>query len=285
MRRVAVVALLALAMSAACIPPEDVDRVISYSEDTVMGEIQAAGRLHVALPTDRPPLDRVTGGFTHDLARLIAKALGVELTVRLALSNELLGIVERGEADIAFPAVAITEELARANSFTDPFYVAHQRLLVPAGSGITDVDQLSGLKVCHYIDTATEVDLNDLNEALIRLAPIHPFYCAQALKRGEADVATASDVALMTMLEELPAGAWEIAGPQLSTEGYGAVVEHGADAFVDLVNDLFAEAKQEGVWMELYDKWFGPILGDQAATEPPDMTVEEAAALFPRDYD
>ena len=70
-------------------------------------------------------------------------------------------------------------------------------------------------------------------------------------------------------------------GDELTTEAYAPVIESGASAWVDFVEGVLAEADAEGDWERSYAKWFGPLGGSE--TGYPDMTIEEAAALFPKD--
>lgn len=295
-------------MAVACIPPEDTDRVISFDEDTVMGEIQAAGELVVGIPNDFPPLAMGRGidteGFARDLSELVAGSLGVDVTfVTYDSADEMLDLVDRSDdgradqslagidrvapyaLDVAFPLVPITERRARTLTFTDPYWVGHQRLLVAKGASVDATSDLAGRSVCAAVDPSTGLDVRrlvpDVGPLTIQLEPVH---CLDPKGGITSDAVTASDLFLVNMMAESRRPV-AIVGEQLSTEGYGAVVERGADAFADFVNDVWAEAKDEGVWQELYDKWFGRYLGNDALDEPIDMTVEEAAALFPREYD
>jgi hypothetical protein len=50
---------------------------------------------------------------------------------------------------------------------------------------------------------------------------------------------------------------------------------------VDFVEGVLAEADAEGDWQRFYSEWFEPLGGTE--TTYPDMTIEEAAALFPKE--
>lgn len=283
--------LVAALSLAACVPPvPDNDEFVRFDEETVMGEIQAAGVLVVGLPDDAgAPWASVTRdgrgrGFAADVARDIAESLRVDLQYVAAPNDDLVAMVESGEVDAAFPVHTVTEELVRDHAFSDPVYVSHQRLLVASDSGIEDVDDVTG-EVCSPIDDATGVELQELNPAAPTL-PLRPgdvVGCVRLLRDGLVEVATAPDVLLAAMMVGLPAG-FEVTGEQLTTEPLAISLERGASGWVDYVNKVITEFDQEGRWAASYERHLQPLLGG-ATPEPPNMTVEEAAALFPADLE
>jgi polar amino acid transport system substrate-binding protein len=279
---------LALACAGACVPPvPDNDAFTRFDEETVMGVVQEAGVLVVGLPEDvGPPWALGSGdrarGFAPDVARDIAESLRVDLDFVEAPNDELVGMVDEGEVDVAFPVVTVTEELVRKHAFSDPIFVSHQRLLVPAASGIESVEDLSG-EVCSPIDDSTGVEVHTLNPSASTL-PLQEgdaAGCIPLLEDGLADAATATDVLLATMMAGLPSG-FEVTGEQLTTEPLAVSLERGASGWVDYVNKVITEFDQEGRWAASYERHFGPLLGGETP-EPPNMTLEEAAALFPAD--
>ena len=271
--------VVALAASA-CVPPlPDNDEFVRFDEETVMGEIQAEGTLVVGLPDDvGQPWPR----FAMPVAEDVAESLRVEIKLETHPNDELVDLVTEGGLDIAFPVTTITEELVRKHAFSDPIYIGHQRLLVPEGSAVETVDDLDG-EVCSPVDLKTGVELQELNPQVVTvpLEPGNGAGCVPLLKDGLVASATAPDVLLATMLDELGSG-YEVAGDQLTTEPLAAALESGASGWVDYVNKIITEFDQEGRWTAAYEEHLGPLLGG-ATPEPPNMTLEEAAALFPAD--
>lgn len=283
MRRlpVTVLLLVALSASAACIPPEpDLDEIVQYDpEETVMGEIQERGRLRIGVPIDRPPFTE----FGSNLGSLVADALGVQWTPVPLESDVILDAAEEQQVDISFPVVTITERLARHYAVTDPYYVGHQRLLVAKDSSIEQVTNLDGV-VCQFIDYRTGVNVAEINPKARPIAPTNTFECLSGLQTGDVQAVTASDWVLFPMLFE--GRGLKIVGDELTTEAYGAVIETGATAWADFVNQVFAEAGVEGDWQRFHDRAFKRLRASAELTDPvtyPDLTAEEAAALFPSD--
>ena len=288
--RATAAALIVAAIGAtACVPPvEETTTPAHFNPETVMGEIQARGELRIGIANDRVPLgvppespNLGASSVTMDLGRYVARALHVDAGFITAPNDELLGMIDDKSVDIAFPITTITEPLVRHYSFTDPYWVAHQRVL--GFGGAYDPEDLSGETVCSFIDPDTEVPLDDLNPAIDLQPAAAPADCEESLAHGHA--ATASDAVLMGMLASLgepPAGgAPGIGGDDLTTEGYGAVVISDAPGFIEVVNNILQRAKDDGTWQSSVNRWVGVYDELDRPTAPPDLTVEEAAALYP----
>jgi ABC-type amino acid transport substrate-binding protein len=280
-------ALVVALTAQACVPPEPSnDRIVRYDpEETAMGEIQQTGEIVIGIPDDVFPfgfVDETSGaprGFLLELAQDIAEALGVEATVVADTSGDLLARTDRGELDLAFPAIPVTEQRFRQRGYTTPYFVAHQRLLVRPKSRIGRVDDLGGVTVCSYGDAATRVDLTSLNPAVEVIETDSVEACGVMLRRGRVAAITAPDLFLISLLQRLPAD-YEIIGPQLNTEGYSGIVRLGRRGLAGFVDSVMSEAEVEGRWNEWYETWIAPVTGS-ADVEPPQLEAEEVAALFP----
>lgn len=280
----------------ACVPQEDENAIPRFERDTAMGAIQASGVIKIGVPANAPPLSYRDGrsknlqGFTVELGGLVARALGVkaqfiELGARTPWSATRIASLLEEEADLVFPLKPITERAVRQNSFTDPYYVAHQRLLVSSDSPIDDVGDLDGTRVCSYISPATELSLDRLTPGVSLIPVAMPQRCASLLARDKADAATAADLFLIGMrflLAKSGRGENEfvIAGDSLTTEGYGAVVDTDLPGLGRFFNTVLAEAKEDGRWTRAYNRWVAPYTNDPY-DQPPTLSLQEAAALFP----
>jgi polar amino acid transport system substrate-binding protein len=259
---------------------------VRFNEDTPMYEIQQDGVLRVAVP-DRPPFGSADAseGFSLDLARLIAEDLEVEAEFVTADSEEMGQLVAYEIVDVGFPLTPLTFDALRVDAletgyaFATPYFVAHQRLLVPEGSGAEQPADLEGGRICSFIDRDTQVDLAELVDAEVTEAS-SPQECGAALEKGRVDAVTASDALLVSLeidLEDGGKASYEIVGDELNTEGYAAVTLPGSMAtyVIGELNDV----EEESQWLDLYNEWFEPHLGP--VEEPPQLTLQDAASLYP----
>lgn len=272
----------------ACVPPEPVvDLTKEYPEDTVMGEIQAEGRIVIGIPDDAYPLGYVDQndqpqGFVAELGRQIADKLGVDPHFISGTSEQLLALPKEGAADVTFPALAITEErVDEKYQFSDPYYVAHQRLLVSSSGevAVKAVEDLSGEKACALRADETQVALDEIDPS-IEVIESDAQDCLRRLMGGNVSAVTGPDFVLAGLRLQHP-DELSVTGDQLTTEGLGAVIERGAAAWTDYVNGVLFFAKSEGAWLDAYNDTIG--VGLDEPTEPPEITAEEAAALYPSD--
>jgi ABC-type amino acid transport substrate-binding protein len=278
------IAALALVLGAACVPPLDDDVVKNYDPElNLMGRIQDAGVLRVAVEDDAAPWSELEGsspvGFTVELGRLVGEELGVETEFVTADGGDMIPMVQIGDVVLAFTLVPITERLLLSNGLSDPYWIGHQRLLVPSDSDIAGVDDLNGVDVCSLADPNTGIDITTVNPGVGEVVlETSRQECLTAIQEGDAQAVTGPDVLLLTLAAQDPT--LKIVGDQLTTAGYGAVVDQATGGFNTFVDTVLAEIDREQRWAALYDEWLSPVTGDEAPPFPT-MTLEEAAALFP----
>jgi glutamate transport system substrate-binding protein len=282
--------LVAVAVATAgCIPPEpDNDRVIHYDpRRTTMGAIQEAGELIVGVERDMPPLSSGNGAEDRLAARMaeeIAEALGVEVRYVTGTTEELLRMPEAGEADVTFPFAPITERLVRTHAVSDPYYVAHQKVLVRRDAGVGTFEELDGTSICSAMHPNTGSDLTKLLSVRVRRSDLAG--CRGMLVDRKVDAITAPDLVLAPLAAAGASGrvpSAEVIPDELNTEAYGAIVERSAAApMADFVSSVLEEAQAEGRWSEWFEELVAPGLPG-VPSDPPGLTVEEAAALYPRD--
>jgi polar amino acid transport system substrate-binding protein len=281
-----VLVVLLLAGASACVPAaSQTNKVVHYDPTkTKMGEIQQRGHIVIGIPSNFFPFGYVdpsgnAGGFTVGLGRLVADALGVSVRYVARPADQLLGIVDAGKADLVFPMIPITQTTAAAHPLTDPYYLAHQRLLVPSGSHIGGVADLGDKKVCSAITRGTELPLTRLDPAVSLVSVKQADECASLLKSHRVVAATGPDIALLGLRHRLPGS--QIVGDDLTTEGYGAAASPCAPGLAQFATRVFSTAKRNGEWAKLYTKWVLPASGASAAPPAPTLTVIDAWDLFP----
>jgi polar amino acid transport system substrate-binding protein len=274
---------LLLLLSPACVPSEvDDDSIPRFDPQTTLaGKIQREGTLVIGIEEDFPPFGSSEGeprGFTVELGRWLADGLGVDAELVTGTSSELAEMVSSNEVDVAFPMVPITQAALDDHLFSDPYFDAHQRVLVPAGSGISTLADLAGKRVCSFADQ-TGVRIDELDPDIAVLPVNEARDCLRMLDSGAADAVTGADLLLISLVarssEEM-----EIVGDDLSTAGYGAMVRRSPLGLNTFIDSVFGEAEDEGRWGDLYQEWVAPYAGN-GSVEPPELTLETAAALNP----
>lgn len=250
-----------------------------------MGAIQERGEIVIGIRANASPLGSVepssgrARGLSARLGNYLAQTLGVEARYVPGTSAGLIEMVEAGDADIAFVTAPLTERAVRGHSYADPYYIGHQRLLVP--QGVEAVSDLRGATVCSAVDHTTGVSLDRLEPSVQVLKTDRVKKCIDWLRRGRADAATGVDSTLVSIklaLDRRGPDKWRVEGPQLSTVGFAPALPPGFPAYENYVGAVLARAVRDGLWARAYEDLLAPHLGP---SDPPGLSREEAAALYP----
>jgi glutamate transport system substrate-binding protein len=253
--------------------------VEQFPEDTTMGKIQAAGEIKIGVKYDVPPFgfknpqnDEIEG-FDVDFGQAIADKLGVEPNFIEAISDNRIPFLQDGTVDLVLSTMTINAERAQEIGFSEPYYIARGRILVPQDSDITGVDDLAGKKVCTALGSTYEETLKEqAPKADLRLVDSYS-ECLELVQNGAVDAVSTDDVILTGMIiQDDTLKLTE--GEPLTTEPYGAGLPLDDAEFKEFVDGVLEEYKSDGGWAESYEKWVGQYTGEQQ--DPPTMTLQEA---------
>jgi glutamate transport system substrate-binding protein len=250
-----------------------------FPEDTTMGKIQAAGEIKIGVKYDVPPFgfknpqtDEIEG-FDVDLGRAIADKLGVEPNFIEAISDNRIPFLQDGTVDLVLSTMTINAERDQEIDFSEPYYIARGRILVPQDSDITGVDSLAGRSVCTALGSTYEETIKkQAPKADLKLVDSYS-ECLELVQNGAVDAVSTDDVILTGMIiQDDTLKLTE--GEPLTTEPYGAGLKDGDTEFKEFVDAVLEEYKSGGGWAEAYEKWVGQYTDEQQ--DPPTMTLEEA---------
>jgi ABC-type amino acid transport substrate-binding protein len=250
-----------------------------FPADTTMGRIQEAGEIKIGVKYDVPPFGfknpqtNQIEGFDVDLGKAIADKLGVKPNFIEAISDNRIPFLQDGTVDLVLSTMTINAERDKEIDFSEPYYIARGRILVPQDSDITGVDSLSGKKVCTALGSTYEETLREqAPKADLRLVDSYS-ECLELIQNGAVDAVSTDDVILTGMIIQDDSLKLVEAEP-LTTEPYGAGIKDGDKEYQEFVNGVIEEYKSDGRWGKAYQKWVGQYTNEPQ--EPPTMTLEEA---------
>jgi ABC-type amino acid transport substrate-binding protein len=259
-------------------PAADVEK---FDAGTPLGDIQEKGEIVIGVKYDVPPFgfnnpkSGKVEGFDVDLGQAVADKLGVKPKFIEAISDNRIPFLQDGTADLILSTMTINEERVGQIDFSDPYFIARGRVLVPGDSDITGVQDLAGKNVCTALGSTYEANLKEqAPEAKLKLVDSYS-ECLELLQNGAVDAVSTDDVILTGMI--IQDDTLKLVGEELTQEPYGAGIKKGETEVVQFVNEVFTELKDNGTWAKLHQDWIGKYTGESA--EPPKISVDEAVEL------
>ena len=259
--------------------------VEEFPADTTMGALQEAGTITIGVKFDVPPFglnNPQTGeveGFDVDLGNYIADRLGVEAEFVEANSDNRIPLLVDGSIDLILSTMTITEERDLEIDFSEPYYVANGDVLVPAGSDIAALEDLNGRSVCTALgSTYQDTIKKEAPDADLRLVDRYS-ECLELVQNGAVDAVSTDNVILTGMV--IQDDTLELLDLDYTTEPYGVGIPDGDAEFKEFVDQSIAAFIEDGIWQETYDEWVGQYIPEDQHQGPPEITLEEALALFP----
>jgi ABC-type amino acid transport substrate-binding protein len=288
---VALFAVAALAF-AACGDDDDDDdggetaaAVEEFPAGSTMAELQDKGEIVIGVKFDVPPFgfkNPQSGdveGFDVDLGKAIAEDLGVQPTFIEAISDNRIPFLMDGTVDLILSTMTITKERDLEIDFSEPYYIAGGRVLVPEGSDIQGIEDLGGRRVCTARgSTYQETIKQQAPDADLRLIDTYS-ECFELVQNGAVDAVSTDNVILTGMIVQDPT--LQLVGDEFTTEPYGAGIVQGDTELKEFVDGVIAEYKEDGRWEEAYQKWVGQYIPESEQQGPPEMTLQEALEVAP----
>ena len=196
-------------------------------------------------------------GFDIDIISEIAKGMNLKLVVKDSAFDPLQSglALNSGQCDIVASAMTITPDRKQNLDFSDGYYDSKQSLLVPNGSDIKSINDLSGKKVGVQQGTTgkTYAEENATGADIVSFPSDAEMY--QAIKAGQVDA----------LLQDLPVnlnhqqdGGFTIVQTYSTNEQYGIAIKKGNTALVNDVNAQLKKMRSDGTYDQLYNKYFSP---------------------------
>jgi glutamate transport system substrate-binding protein len=252
-----------------------------FPANSTLGKIQERGEITIGVKYDVPPFgfeNPQSGeieGFDVDMGRFIAEELGVEPKFVEAISDNRIPFLERGTVDLILSTMTINAERDMEIDFSEPYYIARGRILVPQGSDIKGLEDLAGNSVCTALGSTYEETIREeAPDADLKLVDTYS-ECLELLQNEAIDAISTDDVILTGMI--IQDDTLEMVGDPLTIEPYGVGIKDGDKQLKDFVDGVLQKVEQDGRWEDTYQKWVGRHIGREE--QPPAMTLQEALEL------
>jgi len=250
------------------------------SASSIVDKASSDKKLVVGIKYDQPGLglknpDGSYSGFDVEIAKIVAKALGVEesgITFKETVSQNRESFIEQGQVDMVVATYSITDKRKQKVSFAGPYFVAGQSLLVREEStDITGPESLNNnKKLCSVAGSTPAQKIKDEFAKNVQLQE-YPTYskCVEALLGKQVDAVTTDDIILAGFATQYT-GKLKVVGKKFSTEKYGIGLKKDDKKGRDAVNAALEKAFSDGSWKAALEKTVGPS-GYQIPAAPPTL--------------
>jgi polar amino acid transport system substrate-binding protein len=194
-------------------------------------------------------------GFDIDVVQAIADSLKLKLEVKDESFDGLQSglTLNSGACDLVASAMTITPDREKNLDFSDGYYDSEQSLLVPAGSDIASIGDLSGKKIGVQQGTTGKqyAEDNATGADIVSFPSDAEMYAA--IKAGQVD-ALLQD--LPVNLDHTKDGKFQVVEKYSTDEQYGFAIKQGNTKLVTEVNDALKTLHDDGTYDDIYNKYF-----------------------------
>ncbi len=243
--------------------------VSAFAESGADNSLQAIldnGRFVIGLDVGFPPMgfvDADTGeivGFDIDLAREVAKRLGVELVTQPINWDAKEMELNAHHIDAIWNGMTITPARFETMSFSMPYMKNVQVVVVRESDGITDLADLAGKKLGIQAGSSANDALDAAADFKASLGEVVPFddnlVALMDLNQGGLD-AVLLDVIVATYNMTVNEYPFIVLEESLAQEEFGIGFRKGDIALRDKVDATLLEMAADGTVKAISEKWFG----------------------------
>ncbi|WP_114948858.1 transporter substrate-binding domain-containing protein [Microvirga calopogonii] len=227
-------------------------------------EIKKKGQLTVGMLVDFPPfgitnLEGQPDGFDADIAKALAKHLGVKANIVPVTGPNRIPFLLTGKVDMLVASLAITPERAKQVAFSDPY--AGIRIVVygKKNAAVRAPADLKNVSVGVARASTQDVSLTAIAPEGTQIRRFDDDASAvQALLSGQVDVIGAA-TPVVGEIEKVAPGQFDTK-LTLREQVHGIALRPGQDELLKTVNEFVAEQQKNGALAATYKKWVGADL-------------------------
>lgn len=195
-------------------------------------------------------------GYDVDLAKALAKEMGVKLEIVNTTSANRIPNLQTNKVDVVFCNFTRNLERAKEIGFTNPYVVASEAMLVRKSSSIQSAHDMVGKTIATVKGSTNGDEVRNLGIDV----KIQEYDSSQAailaVKQGQADAMIEDNNFLAYQAKLDPS--LTVTNEALVPLEYNAFgVKQGDQVWINYLNEFLFEINASGENARLYEKWFG----------------------------
>lgn len=227
----------------------------------VIKRIQKEGVLKAGVKQDVPnfgyfsPESNKYEGMEIDIARRIAKSLGVKVSFTPVTAQTREAVIDNGQVDIVIGTYTITPERQASYSFSDPYYTDEVGFLVNKASHFTSIADMDGSTIGVAQGSTTKglieeyAKAHNLSFDFVQLGSYPELAISLYSKRIQGFSVDKS------ILSGYRSKKTEILDQGFNTQSYGIASKQSNADLTKYINNLLAEWSDKGELQKIYEKY------------------------------
>ncbi|MDY5974495.1 transporter substrate-binding domain-containing protein [Streptococcus hyovaginalis] len=227
----------------------------------VIKRIQKEGVLKAGVKQDVPnfgyfsPESNKYEGMEIDIARRIAKSLGVKVSFTPVTAQTREAVIDNGQVDIVIGTYTITPERQASYSFSDPYYTDEVGFLVNKASHFTSIADMDGSTIGVAQGSTTKglieeyAKAHNLSFDFVQLGSYPELAISLYSKRIQGFSVDKS------ILSGYRSKKTEILDQGFNTQSYGIASKQSNADLTKYINNLLAEWSDKGELQKIYNKY------------------------------
>lgn len=215
------------------------------------------GVLTMATNAYFPPYEYYEGdkivGIDAEIAQAVADKLGLTLKIEDMEFDSIITAVQTGKADMGLAGMTVTEERKQNVNFSDTYATGVQVVIVPEGSDIATIDDLTGKKIGVQLATTGDIYCSD---------DFGSDNVEEYNKGNDAVMALVSGKIDAVVIDNEPAKSYVAANTGLKildteyvTEDYAACLNKDNAELLEAINGALKELKADGTLDAIISKY------------------------------
>ncbi|WP_371647850.1 transporter substrate-binding domain-containing protein [Streptomyces mirabilis] len=226
---------------------------------------------HLPYPPFQSEINGKVQGFDVALIDLVAGDLGVkQAIVDTPFENFKTGaFLNSGQCDLAAAGMTITPERKKNVDFSDPYFDATQAVLVDKKSGVNSLADVKakGKKLGAQAQTTGEEYA--AKQGFDSVSFESSDAVLNGLRTGQVQAVVIDYPVVQGWLKDKAnADAFKVVDNLNTGEQYGFTVKKGNTKLLAEINRAIKQAKADGTYKKLYEKWIGPYPASAATASP-----------------
>jgi len=256
MKRVLLITALVVALA--------VPTIAMAAEMTALNSIQKAGKLRVGMEPGYMPFEMQNKqskvvGFDVDMARLMAKAMGVELELVPTAWDGIIGSLLTDKFDIIMSGMTVTQSRNLRVNFVDPYIIVGQTILInkKLEGKVNSYKDLNNPKytVTSKLGTTGEQAVKGMiPRAKYKSFETEPEAALEVIN-GKADAFVYDLPYCAVFYAQKGAGKLVFLDEPFTFEPLGWAIKQGDVDFLNWLNNFIAQSRGDGSYDKIYNKW------------------------------